>query len=753
MKKFTVFASASVAALASGGVAQAQTAAPTIAAALPMDVVCMPPTPYTFTRCTTPVIGTAVGTVRPGSYVGTSEPNGFRQQLIVDVAYDAQLQVDGVRLQPNNAAASIFVDIDDDVLPTIAASGQYSANVDQTIQPFTNIVTANPGFTYDHQAFNVSAINVDIQKGYFETDDSGEAEGNFSLKAVDPTAVVNNAVDVKGTFQSIPDENGGSIVFGTLTGKARAEAGTFTTNLSDDALPLEFRSPFQLALDVTPTVTTVLGAEGLVAPVVDAGEVYTDYVSALEAEVDFLDVYEGLNMNGSRITNLGAGVDDTDAVTVAQLKSIVNTGANNTQVVIGQSTVVQGKAVAIGYLNTASGDGAVAIGDPNTAIGTGAVAMGADNTATGNGALAIGNLNSAEGTSSIALGEGARSSGGAAIAIGGLSQAFGDNSVASGYLANATGVATTASGAGARATATEATALGFLSQATAGQSTALGNAARATDEDAVAIGDKARASGFHSTAVGGESVASGRGAQAFGWQSAATGNLSLAAGHQAKAGGINATAVGKNANAAFDASTALGFASTTTRANQVVLGGAGSSVTVGDIAASTAAQVGATDIMTVDATGTVGRDTTVRPAIASLRAAALVQDGRLATVEAASTAHATRLSAVETLNTAQSGQISALQAGQSALTDIVNRDRKDSRQGVAAAVAMAAAPMPSEAGRTSYTTNVSTFRGQQGFGAAFAHRFSSANPVALTFGVSHAGGKNTAARVGLAGEF
>jgi hypothetical protein len=74
--------------------------------------------------------------------------------------------------------------------------------------------------------------------------------------------------------------------------------------------------------------------------------------------------------------------------------------------------------------------------------------------------------------------------------------------------------------------------------------------------------------------------------------------------------------------AAFDQSTAVGFGATTTRANQVKLGGAGSSVTIGDLAASTAAQSGATSLVTTDASGTLG----VGIPVASLASSAALSD-------------------------------------------------------------------------------------------------------------------------------
>src|SRR3546814_4751142 len=70
---------------------------------------------------------------------------------------------------------------------------------------------------------------------------------------------------------------------------------------------------------------------------------------------------------------------------------------------------------------------------------------------------------------------------------------------------------------------------------------------------------------------------------------------------------------------------------------------------------------------------------------------------------------------------------------------ITDRDRREAQRGTAAAVALVAATMPSEPGRTSYTFNLATFRGEQAAGASIAHRFNTDNPFAFTAGVSYAG--------------
>lgn len=136
-----------------------------------------------------------------------------------------------------------------------------------------------------------------------------------------------------------------------------------------------------------------------------------------------------------------------------------------------------------------------------------------------------------------------------------------------------------------------------------------------------------------------------------------------AIGDDARATGTNSTAIGRNATATHDGSTAIGSGAVSTMPNQVTLGGPGTSVRIGDIAASTAAQAGPVGLVTVDSAGTLGIDTTIIPAL-----------------------------------------------------------RRESRAGVAAAVAIGYAPMPSAPGRTSYVFNLANFRGQQAVGGSIMHR-------------------------------
>jgi hypothetical protein len=193
---------------------------------------------------------------------------------------------------------------------------------------------------------------------------------------------------------------------------------------------------------------------------------------------------------------------------------------------------------------------------------------------------------------------------------------------------------------------------------------------------------------------GGGSLAGAPGATAIGDHAIATGTNSTAIGRGATATGTSSTALGAGATATFNGSTAIGAGARTTTANQVMLGGGGTSVRIGDIGASTAAQSGPLSLVTVDSSGTLGVDISTLP-----------------------------------------------------------RMRRDARQGVAAAVAIGYAPMPSAPGRTSYAVNVATFRGEQAVGGSITYRLPTADPIAFTAGFSHAGNRNNAARVGIAGEF
>ncbi|MBU2418650.1 MAG: YadA-like family protein, partial [Alphaproteobacteria bacterium] len=142
------------------------------------------------------------------------------------------------------------------------------------------------------------------------------------------------------------------------------------------------------------------------------------------------------------------------------------------------------------------------------------------------------------------------------------------------------------------------------------------------------------------------------------------------------------------------------------RPGQVALGGAGSTYTLAGIGstASRAAQSGDTRYVTADAGGNL--------ALADFGPAAIDQLDRQ-----------------------------------------MRADRQETRRGIATAIAIGTAPIPSRPGRTSYVLNGATYRDEQAIGGAIARRLDLDAPLALTAGFSYGGGDNAAFRVGIAGEF
>jgi autotransporter adhesin len=97
--------------------------------------------------------------------------------------------------------------------------------------------------------------------------------------------------------------------------------------------------------------------------------------------------------------------------------------------------------------------------------------------------------------------------------------------------------------------------------------------------------------------------------------------------------------------------------------------------------------------------------------------------------------------------------ITDIQTSVTDLFDLRDQDRKDMKQGVASAMSMASAPVPSDVGMFSYAINGARFRGEYAVGASFMYRLNTEAPVAIGMGVSYAGNKNNGVRIGISGEF
>ena len=150
-------------------------------------------------------------------------------------------------------------------------------------------------------------------------------------------------------------------------------------------------------------------------------------------------------------------------------------------------------------------------------------------------------------------------------------------------------------GSGASASGSNTTSMGTNAQSMDG-GTAIGAQTKVTGENGTAIGIGAKA-GDPGTAVGAFADATGVDASAFGYNAKATGNKSVA--------------IGTVTNAIFDNSTAIGAGAETTRANQVVIGAPGTSLTLKGVAdkgsfVGKANQSGDTRLLTTDGSGNIG---------------------------------------------------------------------------------------------------------------------------------------------------
>jgi autotransporter adhesin len=250
------------------------------------------------------------------------------------------------------------------------------------------------------------------------------------------------------------------------------------------------------------------------------------------------------------------------------------------------------------------------------------------------------------------------------------------------------------------------TAVGTHTLVSGENGTAVGASAQATALSATAVGQNAQAIGVGSIAIGVDATANSGFATALGLDANAMASHATALGPQTDATATDSTAVGYNADATATNSVAIGANSVANQANTVSVGATGAERRIVNVAAGTAA----TDAVNVS-----------------------------------------QLNAISSLVTGQAAAIGALQVDVDNLFDSQRRDRKEAQRGTAAAVAMSEAPMPSRDRGISYSLHGAAYRGEYAIGGSFKYRINSA--AALDVGLSHAGHKDTALRLGVSGEF
>ena len=220
--------------------------------------------------------------------------------------------------------------------------------------------------------------------------------------------------------------------------------------------------------------------------------------------------------------------------------------------------------------------------------------------------------------------------------------------------------------------------------------------AAGTGSSNTAIGDRSDASGdnSHNTANGFLANASGVGSHntAFGFGAIASGNgtNNTAFGTDAHATGANSSALGNGAQATFANSTAIGNGAAATRDNQQMFGTASNTYTMAGIntAASRAAQVGPTSIVTSDTAGNL--------------AARSFAD----------------------LGLASQSDISGINGRLDALNGRINDVNREARGGIALALAASGLQFDTRPGKVSLSGGYGNFKGESGFAVGLGYAVS-----------------------------
>lgn len=279
-------------------------------------------------------------------------------------------------------------------------------------------------------------------------------------------------------------------------------------------------------------------------------------------------------------------------------------------------------------------------------------------------------------------------------------------------------------------------------------STECGVGSTTSGNGATAVGAQSSA-GPIATAMGNEAAASGFASIAIGATSEATHDFSAAIGVGAEAHANGSVAIGNNSVADVDNTVSVGNAGLKRRIVNVAAGAVDASstdaVNGSQLHATNQALIGQATLITALQTSDSAQNT----AVANLQTSDTAQNATLATHNS----QIGQLDARVTTLEAMAGNVGGLQNSVSELFDLRKSDRRDMKQGIAAAVAMADAPMPSRPGGISYQVKTAIFRGEHAFSGALSYRLNTASPMAVSAGVSFAGSKNNAASVAVSGEF
>lgn len=252
-----------------------------------------------------------------------------------------------------------------------------------------------------------------------------------------------------------------------------------------------------------------------------------------------------------------------------------------------------------------------------------------------------------------------------------------------------------------------------------------------------ALGFTNTSSNANATAVGSRNFATGESSLAAGYFNSASGSGSTALGYQNQANATNSTAIGASAvvGNSYSGSTVIGagtngntaIASNATASNQIMLGNSSVIYAAPGITSATsrATQSGTTQFVTTDSNGNLANSSYGPQDIAGLN------------------------SSVSALN----NSVGILGQTVSNLSNRVDGNQREARQGIAMAAAMGQAPMPSAPGKTSWKFNNSVYKNAAATSLSIAHRLPTRVPIAVTAGVAIGLRNSALVTGGMQGEF
>jgi autotransporter adhesin len=678
-------------------------------------------------------------TVAAAIFLGTSREAKAQVTPLVDIC--TGLRVSIPVLQPVNAIASgLLAGLLDPVLNTLV--GNINTNIQVPLSGQTLSVTAVDGsgnaVSFPGSNCNVGADSVTVKQNKGITLGGGQIDG---------LGGVGNPVANAGEINAIALGNGAN----TAVAAASAIAMGLRANVAAlDGIAIGRDSNVLASGSVALGAGAVANRSGMGG----ASEAFSGFAVTSTAGA----VSVGASGGERQITNVAGGTQATDAVNVRQLFAVGSNLASSlgggasfdpvtgsftgpTYVIDGNNYNDVGSALAaitsamgsiyvpVAANNTGGYAAPTATGSDALAVGYGASAAGAQSTAIGLNAsanaidgIAIGRDTSALASGGVALGAGAVAN---RSGMSGASEAFSGFAVTS----TAGAVSVGASGAERQITnvaggtqATDAVNVRQLFAVGSNLASSLGGGASFDPTTGVFTGptyvidgnnysDVASALAAITSTIGTPvSVPVAANNTSSLPAPTATGADALAVGYGASAAGAQSTAIGQNATASYANSVAIGAGATTTQANQIALGTEQNTYRLAGIgsAQSSAAQTGPVRFVTSDASGNLA------------------------------------------LSTFDPGNIDARILAANYQIESV---RREARQGIAAAMTMTSAPLPSQPGRTSWAVNAGTFQGEFATAFAMAYRFDTAKPLAVTAGYSNSGGTIHGARVGFAGEF